>query len=74
MKEFQGIIVLPDTLLRKGKKTIKSGDSIQVGEIGLKLLALDQDDAMETMTVDVRSLFEQNKKDNPNQSDNTTEE
>ena len=29
---------------------------------------------METMTVDVRSLFEQNKKERQSQSDKTTEE
>lgn len=74
LESANGIIILPETILRKGKKGIKSGDEIQIGEICMKLLAIDQDDAMETMTVDVRSLFEQNKKQQQDQSDITTKE
>jgi pSer/pThr/pTyr-binding forkhead associated (FHA) protein len=74
LESANGVIILPETLLRKSKKNIKSGDEIQVGEICMKLLAIDQDDAMETMTVDVRSLFEQNKKEQQSQSDKTTKE
>jgi pSer/pThr/pTyr-binding forkhead associated (FHA) protein len=74
LESANGVVILPDTLLRKGKKSIKSGDEIQIGEICMKLLAIDQDEAMETMTVDVRGLFEQNKKEQQDQSDKTTKE
>jgi pSer/pThr/pTyr-binding forkhead associated (FHA) protein len=63
LESANGIIVLPDTVLRKEKKTIKSGDEFQIGEICLKLLAIDHADAMETMTVDVKNFVEQSKKE-----------
>ena len=63
LESANGIIVLPNTILRKDKKIIKSGDEFQIGEICLQLIAIDQDNAMQTMTVDVKEYFEQNKKD-----------
>jgi hypothetical protein len=38
---------------------IKSGDEIQVGEILLKLLAIDQDEAHQTEAIDVKDLLKQ---------------
>ncbi len=54
-----GIIVKPSTVLKKAKMLIKSGDEIQVGEILLKLLAIDQDEAHQTEAIDVKDLLEQ---------------
>ena len=56
-----GVIVKPSTILKKAKKSINSGDEIQVGEILMKLLAMDQEDALHTMTVDVKELLKQSK-------------
>lgn len=52
-----GVIIKPSTILRNGKKSLRSGDEIQIGEILMKLLAIDQDDALQTMTVDVKDLL-----------------
>ena len=54
-----GIIVKPSTVLKKAKMLIKSGDEIQVGEILLKLLAIDQDKAHQTEAMDITDLLEQ---------------
>jgi pSer/pThr/pTyr-binding forkhead associated (FHA) protein len=54
-----GIIVKPSTVLKKAKMLIKSGDEIQVGEILLKLLAIDQDEAHQTEAIDVKDLLKQ---------------
>ncbi len=54
-----GIIVKPSTVLKKAKMLIKSGDEIQVGEILLKLLAIDQDKAHQTEAIDVKDLLKQ---------------
>jgi len=54
-----GIIVKPSTILKKAKMLIKSGDEIQVGEILLKLLAIDQDKAHQTEAIDVKDLLKQ---------------
>ena len=54
-----GIIVKPSTVLKKAKTLIKSGDEIQVGEILLKLLAIDQDKTHQTEAIDVKDLLEQ---------------
>lgn len=52
-----GVIIKLSTILRNGKKSLRSGDEIQIGEILMKLLAIDQDDALQTMTVDVKDLL-----------------
>lgn len=54
-----GIIVKPSTVLKNAKTLIKSGDEIQVGEILLKLLAIDQDKTHQTEAIDVKDLLEQ---------------
>ncbi len=54
-----GIIVKPSTVLKKAKTLIKSGDEIQVGEILLKLLAIDQDKTHQTEAINVKDLLEQ---------------
>lgn len=59
-----GIIVKPSTILKKAKMLIKSGDEIQVGEILLKLLAIDQDEAHQTEAIDVKDLLNQLKDKN----------
>ncbi len=61
-----GIIVKPSTVLKKAKMLIKSGDEIQVGEILLKLLAIDQDKAHQTEAIDVKDLLSQLKDKNQN--------
>ena len=57
MGSSNGVIVKPSTIIRNDKKTIDSGDEIQIGEIILKLLAADQEDALTTMAVDVKELL-----------------
>ncbi len=52
-----GIVIKPKTHLKKGKKAIHSGDEFQIGEIVLKLVATDQDDSLQTMTVDINELL-----------------
>lgn len=52
-----GVIISPSTFIRNEKKAIKSGDEIQIGEILFKLLAIDQDEALQTMTVDIKDLI-----------------
>ena len=54
-----GIIVNPSTVLKKAKMLIKSGDEIQVGEILLKLLAIDQDKTHQTEAIDIKDLLKQ---------------
>jgi pSer/pThr/pTyr-binding forkhead associated (FHA) protein len=54
-----GVVIMPSTILKKGKIFIKSGDEIQVGEILLKLLAIDQDKAYQTEAIDVKDLLDQ---------------
>ena len=61
-----GIIVQPSTVLKKAKMLIKSGDEIQIGEILLKLLAIDQDEAHQTEAIDVKDLLKQLKDNNQN--------
>ncbi len=61
-----GIIVQPSTVLKKAKMLIKSGDEIQIGEILLKLLAIDQDEAHQTEAIDVKDLLKQLKDKNQN--------
>jgi len=61
-----GIIVNPSTVLKKAKMLIKSGDEIQVGEILLKLLAIDQDEAHQTEAIDIKDLLKQLKNKNRN--------
>ena len=59
-----GIIVKPSTVLKKSKMLIKSGDEIQVGEILLKLLAIDQDKTHQTEAIDIKDLLKQLKDKN----------
>jgi len=59
-----GIIVKPSTVLKKTKMLIKSGDEIQVGEILLKLLAIDQDKTHQTEAIDIKDLLKQLKDKN----------
>lgn len=61
-----GIIVKPSTVLKKAKMLIKSGDEIQVGEILLKLLAIDQDKTHQTEAIDIKDLLKQLKDKNQN--------
>lgn len=61
-----GIIVNPSTVLKKAKMLIKSGDEIQVGEILLKLLAIDQDKTHQTEAIDIKDLLKQIKDKNKN--------
>ncbi|OGD30540.1 MAG: hypothetical protein A2Y56_04505 [Candidatus Aminicenantes bacterium RBG_13_63_10] len=43
--------VIGRNVLRNERKEVKSADEFQVGEIGLKLLAIDQDESLRTMDV-----------------------
>jgi len=52
-----GIFIKPKTHLKKGKKAINSDDEFQIGEIILKLVTIDQDDTLQTMTVDINDLL-----------------
>lgn len=56
-----GVVIKPKTHLKKGKKEINSGDEFQIGEIVLKLVTIDQEDALQTMTVDVNDLLKTQK-------------
>lgn len=56
-----GVVIKPKIHLKKGKKAINSGDEFQIGEIVLKLVTLDQDDALQTMTVDINDLLKTQK-------------
>jgi len=60
-----GVVIRPDIVLEKGKKNLKSGDEIQIGEIVLKLLALEQDDTLATMTVDAQNAIKNMPKKDP---------
>jgi len=60
-----GVIIKPSTLLRNGKKSLKSGAEIQIGEILLKLLAIDQDEGLQTLTFDMKNLIEDLPKKGP---------
>lgn len=52
-----GVIIKPSTILRNEKKSLNSGDEIQIGEIIFKLVVTDLDEALQTMPVDVASLM-----------------
>lgn len=54
-----GVIIKPSTVLKNEKKSIDSGNEIQVGEILLKLLAIEKGDSFQTMAVDVKELLKQ---------------
>ena len=54
-----GVLIHPSTVLRNDKLILNSGDEFQVGEIKFKLLAIDQDESLRTMTVDVHELMKQ---------------
>ena len=60
------ILNFPSTVLKKAKMLIISGDEIQVGEILLKLLAIDQDKTHQTEAIDVEDLLKQLKDKNQN--------
>jgi len=53
-----GVIIKPSTLLRNNKKPLESGAEIQIGEILLKFLVIDQEEGLQTMTVDMRNLMQ----------------
>lgn len=53
-----GVIIKPSTLLRNGKKSLRSGAEVHIGEILLKLLAIDQDDGLQTLTVDMKNIIQ----------------
>ncbi|MFB0566117.1 MAG: FHA domain-containing protein [Candidatus Aminicenantaceae bacterium] len=54
-----GVIIQPSTILRNDKKSFQSGDEFQVGEILFRLLAIDRDEALQTMAVDVKELVKE---------------
>ena len=56
-----GIVIKPKTHLKKGKKDINSGDEFQIGEIVLKLVTTEQDDALQTMSVNINDLLKTQK-------------
>ncbi|MFC2160995.1 FHA domain-containing protein [Acidobacteriota bacterium] len=56
-----GVIIKPKTHLKNAKKTLNSGDEFQIGEIVLKLVTIDQDDALQTMSVDINDLLKTQK-------------
>ncbi|MCJ7681793.1 MAG: hypothetical protein MUP70_13775, partial [Candidatus Aminicenantes bacterium] len=64
MGSANGIIIPPSSVLRNGKKGLKSADQFQIGEILFKLLAIDQDDDLKTMTVDIQELLKQQPEEN----------
>lgn len=57
LNSANGIIIKPTSHLKNDKKNIHSGDEIQVGEILLKLLAINQDEALQTLYVDYKELL-----------------
>ncbi|MCJ7579733.1 MAG: FHA domain-containing protein [Candidatus Aminicenantes bacterium] len=56
-----GVVIKPKIHLKNGKQAINSGDEFQIGEIVLKLITLDQDDALQTMAVDINDLLKAQK-------------
>ena len=54
-----GILFPPSTVIKKNKKSLNSGDEFQVGEILFKIFAIDQDESLKTMTIDVKKLLKQ---------------
>jgi pSer/pThr/pTyr-binding forkhead associated (FHA) protein len=56
-----GVIIKPKTLLKNGKRALKSGDEFQIGEIVLKLITIDQDEGLQTMTVNIKDLLKTQK-------------
>ena len=56
-----GVVIKPKTHLKKGKKSIHSGDEFQIGEILLKLVTINQEDALQTMAVDINELLKTQK-------------
>jgi pSer/pThr/pTyr-binding forkhead associated (FHA) protein len=62
-----GVLVKPETVLRKGKKNIGNGAEFQIGEILMKLYIIDDDESLQTMTVDIQKVLEQAKKESQNQ-------
>lgn len=64
-----GVIIKPKTLLKNGKKSLQSGDEFQIGEIVLKLVTIDQDEALQTMAVDIKDLLKTHKAIHPKEND-----
>ena len=56
---YNGVIIKPSTILKKGKKHLKSGDEILIGEILLKLRAIDQHKAHQTKSTDIKDLLKE---------------
>lgn len=51
-----GVIIMPDTQVKNDKRPLSSSDKIQIGEILLQLLAIDEDDSLQTLAVDFKKL------------------
>lgn len=60
---FNGVIIKPSTILKNEGQPIKSGDEIQIGEIHLKLVAMDQETVFRTDAMDVKELMKELKKE-----------
>jgi pSer/pThr/pTyr-binding forkhead associated (FHA) protein len=52
-----GIIIMPATQIKSDKRPVNSGDKIQVGEILLQLLAIDEDESLQTLAVDFKDFI-----------------
>lgn len=59
LESSNGVIIKPSTVLKNEKKSIGSGNEIQVGEILLEFQAIEQGDSFRTMAVDVKELLKQ---------------
>ena len=59
LRALVAILNFPSTVLKKAKMLVKSGGEIQVGEILLKLLAIDQDKTHQTEAIDIKDLLKQ---------------
>lgn len=64
-----GVIIKPKTVLKKGKKKLTPGDEFQIGEILLKLVTIDQEEGLQTMTVDIKDLLDTKKPFHPGKDD-----
>jgi pSer/pThr/pTyr-binding forkhead associated (FHA) protein len=67
-----GILIKPSTVLRNAKKLLKSGNEFQIGEILLKLLVIDQDESLQTMTVDIQELMKKEQEEKEKKDKATT--
>lgn len=65
-----GVIIMPNVLLKKDKKPLESGDEFQIGEIVLKLMITDFDEGIQTMAVDIKELLKQKSQKAGDKKDN----